>query len=84
MQEALNNVAKHAHAGIVDVLLHWRVSSVHVEIVDNGIGLEHHRSGERRGLGLLSMRERMQAAHGLLEIESAPGKGTRVCAWVPG
>jgi signal transduction histidine kinase len=39
---------------------------------------------ERRGLGLLSMRERMQAAHGLLEIESVPGKGTRVCAWVPG
>jgi len=84
VQEALNNVAKHAHARIVDVVLHWRASSVLVEIADDGIGVEHHGSGERRGLGLLSMRERMQAAHGLLEIESAPGKGTRVCARVPG
>jgi signal transduction histidine kinase len=49
LQEALNNVAKHAHAEIVDVLLRWRVSSVHVEIVDNGIGFEHDRSGARRG-----------------------------------
>jgi two-component system sensor histidine kinase UhpB len=84
VQEALNNVGKHAHARIVDVTLGWEVASVRVEIADDGTGFEHNRSSGRRGLGLLSMRERMQAAHGLLDIESASGKGTRVRASVPG
>jgi len=84
VQEALNNVAKHANARFVDVLLRWETAAVRVEIADDGIGFEHKGARERQGLGLLSMRERMQAIQGRLEVQSAPGKGTRVCACVPG
>jgi PAS domain S-box-containing protein len=84
VQEALNNVAKHANARSVDVLLRWETAAVCVEIADDGIGFERKGERERQGLGLLSMRERMQAIQGRLDIESTPGKGTRVCAWVPG
>ena len=84
VQEALNNVAKHANARFVDVLLRWETAAVRVEIADDGIGFEHKGARERQGLGLLSMRERMQAIQGRLEVESVPGKGTRVCACVPG
>jgi PAS domain S-box-containing protein len=84
VQEALNNVAKHAHAGKIEVTLGWETDSVRVEVADDGAGFERNATGSPRGLGLVSMRERVQAADGLLEIESAPGKGTRVCALVPG
>ena len=82
-QEALNNVAKHAQARRVEILLRWESASVSVEVADNGIGFDTSGSGGRKGLGLLSMRERTQALDGELEIESAPGRGTCVRVRVP-
>jgi signal transduction histidine kinase len=84
VQEALNNVAKHAHAGRIEILVVWETDSVRVEVADDGIGFEEKGFGGPQGLGLLSMRERVQAANGVLDIESARGKGTRVRACVPG
>ena len=84
LQEALNNLHKHAQAGRAEVLLE-RVDGKLVLIVgDDGRGFEPGRGldGER-GMGLLSMSERAAQVGGTLEIESAPGEGTTVFARVP-
>ncbi|MBI2748077.1 MAG: PAS domain S-box protein [Burkholderiales bacterium] len=83
VQEALNNVSKHASAGQVEITLGWEPEAVRVEVTDNGLGFEHSESRRESGLGILTMRERVQAANGRLNIDSAPGKGTRVRALIP-
>lgn len=84
VQEALNNVAKHACAERVELTLVWQTDGVRVEVADDGKGFARGGSQGRQGFGLASMRERIQAANGLLNIDSAPGEGTRVRALVPG
>jgi two-component system CheB/CheR fusion protein len=78
-QEALNNVAKHAHAGRVDVLLENRGESLVLVIEDDGVGFEVGSSSlEDRGLGLAGMQERAALVGATLHIESTPGVGTSV------
>ncbi|OGA66143.1 MAG: hypothetical protein A3F77_16605 [Betaproteobacteria bacterium RIFCSPLOWO2_12_FULL_67_28] len=84
VQEALNNVVKHARAGQVEITLGWQTDAVRVEVADDGAGFARSESDGRRGFGLVTMRERIQAAGGLLDVQSAAGKGTRVRALVPG
>lgn len=83
-QEALNNALRHANA--TTVLLRAGVAGrvARVEVVDDGIGF-HPAEAERRrpGMGLFTMRERIALLDGALEIESAPGRGTRIIARVP-
>jgi len=50
---------------------------------DDGVGFDRAAQHERRSLGLASMRERMELVSGTLDIDSAPGRGTTVIAWVP-
>ena len=78
-QESLNNVARHAAASRVDVELTRSRSGLMVTITDNGVGFdsEQPRHGPH-GLGLLSMKERVALVHGVLQVSSAVGKGTRV------
>ncbi|MCX5727501.1 MAG: PAS domain-containing sensor histidine kinase [Nitrospirae bacterium] len=78
-QESLNNVARHAAASRVDVELTRSLSGLMVTITDNGVGFdsEQPRHGPH-GLGLLSMKERVALVHGVLQVSSAVGKGTRV------
>ena len=83
VQEALNNVAKHASARHIEITLGWEPDAVRVEVADNGSGFEGSELRSDRGLGILTMRERVQAANGRLNIDSAPGKGTRVRALIP-
>ena len=81
-QEALSNVARHSHAMDVQVQLTDDPDRVVLSIADNGQGFDATTS-DRKGVGFLSMRERMQALGGDVEIESQPGKGTRVVAYCP-
>jgi signal transduction histidine kinase len=78
-QEALNNALKHARAKKIDVALRLTRNRAAVTVSDDGVGfeLEVERTLSRR-LGLVSMRERADAIRGLLEVQSAPGAGTRV------
>ncbi|HEX6689961.1 MAG TPA: ATP-binding protein, partial [Burkholderiales bacterium] len=52
-------------------------------VSDNGKGFDAERASGRGSLGLASMRERVRLLRGRLDIESTPGRGTTVMAWVP-
>ncbi len=82
-QEALRNVAKHAGITHVKVLLEAQGASLHLEIRDFGIGFDQETEGERRGLGIVSMKERARLAHGKLSVQSALGEGTTVTVDLP-
>jgi PAS domain S-box-containing protein len=80
-QEALTNCAKHAHASAVNIELSFGNPQTVLTISDNGTGFDPEaigQSGLRPGLGLLTMRERVEFAGGKFGLESAPGKGTRI------
>jgi PAS domain S-box-containing protein len=78
-QEALTNVAKHARAANVDVILERRGDTVLLIIEDDGVGFDPAGAGSGdRGFGLLGMQERAGLVGAMLEIESAAGKGTTV------
>jgi signal transduction histidine kinase len=85
VQEALTNVAKHAKATECRVIMARLPDSLRVMIVDNGAGFDPSapRVGERRGLGLIGVRERASHLHGTVAIDSAPGRGTRVLIELP-
>jgi two-component system, chemotaxis family, CheB/CheR fusion protein len=81
-QEALNNVAKHAKASRVDVLLERRDTHAVLIIEDDGIGFDTGNA-ENETMGCAGMRERVTLIGGEFEIESNPGEGTSVFARVP-
>ena len=84
-QEALNNVAYHSHARCAQVALKREVNYLTLEVQDDGIGFDPDGvcTGHAVGLGLVSMRERLDLVRGELTIESRPGSGTRICARAP-
>ena len=82
-QEALNNVIRHAHARAVDVVLRGMDGGLLISVRDEGVGFDPESPREGRSLGLASMRERLRLVNGTLDIESTPGRGTAIVAWVP-
>ena len=83
VQEALNNIQKHSGATEAQVQLTGRDNALLLEISDNGRGFDVQQARLAAGLGLISMRERVNLVKGTMEIVSAPGKGTRISAKVP-
>jgi len=85
-QEALTNVARHAHAYQVEVNFQKVENIVCMEIKDDGKSFQVERTMNAKGnkrLGLLGMRERVEMVGGTFRIESAPGKGTVVQVEIP-
>jgi signal transduction histidine kinase len=82
-QEALRNVARHAKASAVQVALHGGNGRLVLAVRDNGAGFADSRKASGASLGLASMRERMRQLDGTLDVDSAPGRGTTITAWVP-
>ena len=85
-QEALANVARHAHASQVDVKIQKLDGAACMTIKDNGKGFvqEHVLTAKKnRRLGLLGMRERLEMVGGAFAVRSAPRKGTTVIAQIP-
>jgi PAS domain S-box-containing protein len=83
-QEALNNVAKHARADHVDVVLERSSEVVSLIIEDNGVGFDvSDPETGGQGLGLIGMRERAALVGADLQIESTPGGGTTVIVRAP-
>jgi two-component system sensor histidine kinase UhpB len=85
VQEALTNAAKHAAADEVRVELVRRTEEVIAAVEDDGQGfdVEDMMRLRDRGLGLFGMQERLALVGGILVIDSAPGRGTRIHARVP-
>jgi PAS domain S-box-containing protein len=87
MQEALTNVARHAHATRVCLRLERKVSSIVAVVEDNGQGFDVKelagRETPERGAGLLGMRERVTLLGGRFCIESVPGGGTKLSVEIP-
>jgi signal transduction histidine kinase len=86
VQEALNNVAKHAHASHVQIALEHTGTEFMMSISDDGVGLDAGpapASKRRQGLGMVTMRERTQAVGGRFEIGAAADRGTRVVVRIP-
>ncbi len=81
VQEALNNVTKHAGASRAEALVEWSDDTVEVTVRDDGCGFDE--SSANGGFGLMGMRERVMLAGGQLEIDTAPGRGTIVSATIP-
>ncbi|HVM60254.1 MAG TPA: PAS domain S-box protein [Verrucomicrobiae bacterium] len=81
VQEALTNVAKHAQAQHAEVRLAADGRVLSLSVSDDGRGFDAAPS--RTGLGLEGMRERIDQLGGQLEIETQPGKGTRLLAQIP-
>jgi len=87
IQEAINNVAKHAQARHARIRLDFADARVIAEIEDDGVGFDPQvfltvHEG-MRGIGLLGMRERVTLLGGLLSVDSRPGQGTRIRIEVP-
>jgi signal transduction histidine kinase len=81
-QEALTNVAKHAAASTVTVVLSEDAGGYTLRIEDDGRGFHTAACGQR-GCGLRFMRERAEAVGGSYRVESTPGRGTNVQVRVP-
>ena len=79
VQEALANVARHSQATRAEIILTFERDTFRLCIGDNGQGFEAARV-QGKGIGLLSMQERMRSLGGTLLVESAPGKGTNITA----
>lgn len=75
-QEAMTNVARHADASEVLLRLHREDSGLQLTVADNGRGLP--AASQRRGLGLVGMRERAEAMRASLRIDSRPRRGCRI------
>ncbi len=83
-QESLQNVVKHAKATDVLVKLSGSSRIIGLSVMDNGTGFDvQDKSSHQKGMGLISMQERLRLLNGCLNIHSRAANGTKVCAWIP-
>jgi signal transduction histidine kinase len=80
-QETLANIARHSRATRVDMSLMYNGESVQLSVSDNGCGFDMNKKSN--GMGLRSIRDRVSSIHGTVQIQSAPGQGTRLLVQVP-
>jgi signal transduction histidine kinase len=83
LQEALQNAVKHSGVRSFTVDLHGTEEAIELTVSDVGRGFDEQDAFTRNGLGLVSMRERLQLVHGELSVKSKTGAGTTIRAWVP-
>ncbi len=83
LQETLQNAVKHSGTRHFKVELHGAEGEIQLTVSDSGVGFDPQDAMYRRGLGLISMRERIQLVSGQFSIKSHPGSGTTIHARVP-
>lgn len=82
-QEALANVAKHAHAKNIQVALWSTDERVLMEVTDDGHGFDMEKMNKSIGHGLANMQTRAHAVGGDVDISSTPNEGSTILVWVP-
>jgi signal transduction histidine kinase len=83
LQEALQNATKYSGVRDFSVELYGTPELLELTVTDTGKGFEEQEAFTRHGLGLISMRERLQLVRGELSVKSRPGAGTTIYARVP-
>jgi two-component system sensor histidine kinase UhpB len=83
LQEALHNTAKHSGVRHCRVRLWEALGWIHMVVSDEGKGFDPSSTTENRGIGLITMQERVSLVDGELRIESQPGGGTTLHVRVP-
>jgi signal transduction histidine kinase len=83
VQEALANAARHGHPDLIVLQVHRVQDQVVVTIRDDGVGFDPARAGERHGMGLDLMRERVTELGGTIDVVSSPRHGATVTASIP-
>jgi PAS domain S-box-containing protein len=83
VQECLTNISRHAQASQVDIDLQVHLSTVKLEVRDNGIGMQDQARTKSGSFGLIGMRERVYILGGQVTIYSKLGEGTRVAIELP-
>lgn len=83
VQECLNNVIKHSGAEACAVELRQGVNEIRLRVSDSGAGFDIESPSIQKGLGLISMRERLRLVGGSISIDSKPSLGTKIDARVP-
>jgi PAS domain S-box-containing protein len=83
LQEALHNSAKHSGVRHFELRLWGTPGEIHLTVRDSGSGFNREAARESRGLGLISMEERLKLVNGSLFIDSEPEHGTTIHARVP-
>ena len=82
-QESLSNTARHSQATKANLKLWDEDGNIYLEIKDNGKGFNIDKTEANLGHGLANMQRRSRKTGGGIKIDSSPGKGTKVIAWVP-
>ena len=82
-QEALANVARHAHATRVGLTVSYMDSEVALDVRDDGVGFDPATLPGGGGFGLIAMRQRIGDLSGTVEVESEPGGGTAISTRIP-
>ncbi len=82
-QEALANVARHAHATRVGLTVSYMENEVALDVRDDGVGFDPATLPDNGGFGLIAMRQRIADLSGTLEVESEPGGGTAISTCIP-
>ena len=82
-QEALQNAQKHSGVDHFSVTLRGSPNEIRLEVGDSGSGFDIERAKFDRGLGLVSMQERVHLVHGTFTIDSTMSRGTRILVRVP-
>jgi PAS domain S-box-containing protein len=82
-QEMLSNVGRHAQASTVDVDMVEREGWLHLSVEDDGCGAEVRVFESAQAYGVMGMRERARHFGGVIDIDSAPGRGTRMRLSMP-
>lgn len=90
IEEAVNNARKHAAAEVINVRLRSVETGIALlEIIDNGLGFDMKAMAQEylkranSSLGMVNLRERAEMVNGILQMDSAPGKGTKVQVYIP-
>jgi len=83
LQEALNNAIKHSGGRRVEVQLRGESEEFHLVVSDSGKGFDVEAASQSKGLGLISMRERVRLVNGTIAIDSKPMGGTSIHVRVP-
>jgi len=83
VQEALQNILKHAKASSITVTIRSTNDQYKLQVIDDGVGFDVHEARLTNSMGMNNIRERISLMRGTLNILSAPGKGTTLDLQIP-